>query len=194
MVPRVGGETETEQLRERVQRLEGPVVAADISDEGEALVLPDDDGVVLVRKGWTVGASADDRFVAVSTGDTKPHVLRLTADEQVDYEAETILPVWRQSKLIGDNEADAEGGVADQGNISVEIVNAGDNEQAKIVHDGPIGNTQAAAGTMHGVCGSIYYFDATGHCIGWYTFVTVPAPGWVWTSPWGNPAPDTGDL
>jgi len=187
MLPRAG-ENALDQLRERVQWLEGPEgVAATFDDEGEPTLELDEGDEVVSRPGWVVSPDADDRRVAVSTGDKRPHVLRLTADEDADP------PTKRQHKLIGDNEADAattEPVPAGQGSISVEIINPGANEQAKIVHDPPT----AEGVIMHGVCGSLYYFNASGHCIGWYTFAVVPDPHWVWTPLHDAPPPGTGDL
>ena len=111
---------------------------------------PEDEGYML-----------PDDVVGVSSADTRPDYLRLTAAEVADP------PTGRQHELIGDNEEDAEENPADQGHISVEIVNAGDNEQAKICFDGPINYGLVLLGDPD-FCQPMVVVDFAGVVYGYY--------------------------
>jgi len=123
---------------------------------------------------WVFAVEPDEK-VGVSSADTTPDYLRLTAAEVADP------PEGRQHKLIGDNEADADSGPADQGHISVAIVNAADNEQAKICFDGPVNYGLVLLGNPD-YCQPMVVVDFAGVVYGYYgwnpdtsSFVWFPA-------------------
>jgi len=163
------GESDVEQLRERVQGLEAGPSAATFDDAGEPVLEFDESGPSPVRRGWEQHGGDPDRFVGVSTDDTRPHVLRLTAAEAADP------PANRHHKLIGDAEVDADEATTGE-SIEVEIINADGNEQAKIVHLVPAATEYYTYLTT--ACGYWIAVNATGHVLGAAYFES--GTGWHW--------------
>lgn len=184
MLPLVG-ESETEQLRERVQELEAGPTAVEFDPEGEPVLEFDESAPLPVRAPWTVGGGD----VPVRVG-----VAQITADAGGGMY--TISEAWSNAGALelktNGFEAKTAYAIDDSATwavddyvfyIQIQKASGGSEYYIERGAGGPPYYSALANQVAGWQCFTVLYvYDSVGKCVGWY--YDNGCGGFAWESPW----------